>query len=122
MLNDSKLIEILEFSILDAWQAKMVDQNFISANHMLTEVIKFCEKEEITETMLSGRIPRKDPNQPQTANKSASYKSGTNTTDKKASQFSKKAANSKIVSFANSDGTDRCMVHIHATDHTTHEC
>ena len=89
---------------------------------MLTEVIEFCEKEEITETMLSGRIPRKDPNQSQSTNKSFVQKSGTNTTDKRASQSSKKAANAKIISFANSDGTDGCMVHIHATNHTMHEC
>ena len=79
----------------------MVNQNFILANHMLTEVIEFCEKEEITETMLSGRIPRNNPNQPQMANKNTLHKSGTNTTDKRASQSGNKAANTKIVSFAN---------------------
>ena len=122
MLDNNEFIEILEFSIPDTWWAKMVDQNFISANHTLTEVIKFCEKEEITKMMLSGRIPRKDPSQFQLANKGTLHKSGTNTTNKKASQSSKKTGNAKIISFANSNGTDGCMVHIHATDHTTQEC
>ena len=45
MLFDAEFTEILEFGILDTRQAKMVDQNFIVANHMLTEVIEFCEKE-----------------------------------------------------------------------------
>ena len=58
ILDDIEFIEILKFSIPDTWRAKMVDQNFISANHTLTEVIEFCEKEQIIETMLSGRIPR----------------------------------------------------------------
>lgn len=42
--------------------------------------------------------------------------------DEKASQSNNKSANAKIVSFANSKGTDGCMVHIHLMDHTTHEC
>ena len=46
---------------------------------MLTEAIEFCEKEEIMETTLSGRIPRDNPNQPQMASKSISHKSGTKT-------------------------------------------
>ena len=71
MFNDAKFIEILEFGILDSWQAKMVNQSFVLANHTLTEVIEFCEKEEITETMLSGRIPRNNPNQSQLTNKSS---------------------------------------------------
>jgi hypothetical protein len=56
------------------------------------------------------------------ANKGTSPKNGTNTMDEKASQSNKKSANAKIVSFANSKGTDGCMVHIHLMDHTTHEC
>ena len=71
--------------------------------------------------MLSGRIPR-TTNQSQTTNESSAQKSGTNTTDKSASQSSNKTANAKTVSFTNSNGTDGCIVHIHAVDHTTHEC
>jgi hypothetical protein len=122
MLDDAEFIEIIEFGIPDTWRAKMVDQNFISANHTLTEVIEFCEKEEITETMLSGRIPRNNSNQSQSTNKGTSHKSGTNTADEKANQSSNKTANAKIVSYANSNGADGCMVHIYAVDHTTHEC
>ena len=40
MLDDANYIMILEFGILDSWQAKIVNPNFISANHMLTEIIR----------------------------------------------------------------------------------
>ena len=40
MLDDADYIMILEFSIPDSWQAKMVNPNFISANHTLTEIIR----------------------------------------------------------------------------------
>ena len=55
-------------------------------------------------------------------NKSSSQESGTNTTDKSASQSGNKTENAQTVSFADSNGTDGCIVHIHAVDHTRHEC
>ena len=79
----------------------MVDQNFIPANHTLTEVIEFCEKEDIMKkTMLSGRIPRNNSNQSQLVNKGTMQKSGTNTSDEGVNQSGNKTANAKIVSYA----------------------
>ena len=54
-------------------------------------------------------------------NKSSSQESGTNTTDKSASQSGNKTENAQTVSFADSNGTDGCIVHIHAVNCTTHE-
>ena len=122
MLNDKNFIEIIKFGILTTWRAKMVDQNFVPTSHTLTKVIESCEKEEITETMLTGGTARINLNQPQLANKGISQKSSTNTKEQRAFQSGNKSANAKIVSYANSNGTDGCMIHINAVDHTTHEC
>ena len=100
----------------------MVNQNFILANHTLTKVIEFRKKEEISETMLSGGTARNNSNQPQLANKGTLQKSSTNTMEERAFQSGNKTTHAKIVSYANSNDTDGCIVYIHAVDHTTHEC
>jgi hypothetical protein len=46
MLEEDKLIEIIEYGIPTSWRVKMVDQSFIPGDHTLTQLIEFCEKEE----------------------------------------------------------------------------
>jgi hypothetical protein len=63
ILDDEELKEVGEFSIPDSWQKGMVQHGFDPADHLLNELIEFCECFEYTEDHDPASIGQKPKHQ-----------------------------------------------------------
>ena len=50
-MDDDDLKEILEHAIPSAWQKEMTRQGFEPINHTLNDIVEFCERMEVTESL-----------------------------------------------------------------------
>jgi hypothetical protein len=120
MLEEDELIKIIEYGIPTSWRVKMVDQSFIPGDHTLTQVIKFCEKEETTEKMMSdAKLSNGNGNQRSKGNPG---NNADNMNDQSSSGNKRKQYDMTIVSYEESGGKDGCMIHTKAMNHTTNQC
>jgi hypothetical protein len=124
MIQEEDFNEIIEFRIPNTWRAKMVDHSFVPAIHTLAEIIEFCERQEGTEKMLSNDSHPKNGNDTQQSKNNtpkSSSKAG-NAHDRSSQGGSKRKSRGHHTSYVDSGGTDGCMVHPTAVDHTSNEC
>jgi hypothetical protein len=127
-LSEDDFIEIIEYGIPQSWRAKMVEQSFIPVQHMLAEIIEFCEKMEYAEEMISTPNSNKNNSyQGKTGQNAEADPSGGDSNtgslkNAKPSQGSVKRRRERHQSYAESNGGDGCCLHANATDHMTGEC
>lgn len=123
MISDQDFIEIIEYGIPNTWRAKMVDQNFVPANHTLAEIVEFCEKTECSEKMLSNNSNPQDGKDIQQSrnNMQRSSDNAMNKSSQGVNYNKKRKQRDYHVSFDNSNGSDGCMFHTMAVTHTTNE-
>ena len=84
--KDDKLVEVLQYSLPAAWQREMRLQGFVPEEKTLSEVVKFCERMEVVETLSGDHASTMS-----TATSTMSKRTKKRTYDQdKASEFDKK--------------------------------
>ena len=105
----------------------MAEQGFVPINNTLTEIVEFCNKMEYAEEMTGINNSQNNQNNRKTGQHAeANSASGDTNTGAilhaKAPQGVSKKRWERHTSYAESNGSDGCALHIKATDHTTGEC
>jgi hypothetical protein len=129
--DEDEMKDLLEFSIPWQWRIEMVQQGFRPIEHTIPEIIEFCERQEVAESVIAavnnansragqkgngnGKFSKLSKHKE--AAQSSSWKGQGN-----AARSNKHKRNGKCVSFNESNGRDGCRLHPDAVSHTTAEC
>jgi hypothetical protein len=130
VIQDDEMKDLLEFSVPWQWRIEMTKQAFRPIEHDLADIVEFCERQELAESVMSAmkKTPNNNEEQPGMDTADAKWKPknkkgrGSSWKREPFPKNNKKKRSGRCESFNESNGRDGCRLHPDAVTHTTAEC
>jgi hypothetical protein len=119
LIKEEEMKDLLEFSVPWAWRIEMVKQAFRPLEHDIADIVEFCERQELCESVMKAL---KNGNSATSRSTGGSKKPPKIRKERATGRTNKHKRQGRCASYNESGGRDGCREHPDAVTHTTAEC